>query len=200
MSGSINLDIIMNFFSIVLIPCLALVAIMVVTVSNPIYSILFLILLFFLSSWVFIIFYLHFLSMIILMVYLGAVCVLFLFVIMMLNVKMLELKRNINFIPFLFVLLSFFLLLLLNYYGVISEWFMPDFFSHVEFLNKLDLFFFLKEASSIRSIGFILYTFFYMQFIISSLILFLAMIGAIFLTLDSSLDYRKEDFLSLIHI
>ena len=77
-----------------------------VTVKNPIYSILILISIFLLVSFLFIFLGADFLALILIIVYLGAVCVLFLFVIMMLNIKILEIKREINFIPFLFVIVS----------------------------------------------------------------------------------------------
>jgi NADH:ubiquinone oxidoreductase subunit 6 (subunit J) len=77
-----------------------------VTVKNPIYSILILITIFLFVSFLFIFLGADFLALILIIVYLGAVCVLFLFVIMMLNIKILEIKREINFIPFLFVIIS----------------------------------------------------------------------------------------------
>src|SRR5690242_20328857 len=83
----------------------------VVIVRNPIYSILFLILVFALTSILFIILNSEFLAMVLVIVYLGAVCVLFLFVVMMLNIKIIELKRQINFIPFFFVVFSFFVII-----------------------------------------------------------------------------------------
>src|ERR1700751_6143260 len=70
----------------------------VVTSQNPIYSILFLILVFGFTSILFIALTADFLALILIIIYLGAVCVLFLFVMMMLNIKLLEIKREINFV------------------------------------------------------------------------------------------------------
>lgn len=93
----------------------------VIISTNPIHSILFLVLVFLITSVVFIYSGVFFLGMVLVIVYLGAVCVLFLFVIMMLNIKVLELKRKINFLPYLFVLFLVFYLVRLK--GVNSNLF-----------------------------------------------------------------------------
>src|SRR6187431_2228277 len=84
------------------------------TFENPIYAIFLLVLVFFGSSFLLIELNLFFLALMILIVYLGALIVLFLFVVMMLNIKSLELNRVINFFPFVFVFFSAFLLFALS--------------------------------------------------------------------------------------
>jgi NADH:ubiquinone oxidoreductase subunit 6 (subunit J) len=171
-----------------------LAALMVITVTNPIYSILFLVCVFVFTTFIFVLLNLHFLAMILLIVYLGAVCVLFLFIVMMLNIKMLELKRNINFIPFFFVLLSFSIFLITFKYDITKD---------IEILNNhfitvqdtLEWSSIFSIKTSIESVALVLYSFFFFQFIVAGLVLFLAMIGAILLTLENLVkDHKKEDF------
>lgn len=189
-------------------------ALMIILSYNPIYSIIFLILCFIATSLLFIFLKIEYISLILIIVYLGAVCVLFLFVIMMLNIKLIELKREINFVPFFFFLISLFLiyffknvfflsenffifLLELNSYFVtlfinISSFFLDNHF-------YADDFFFLSYESGnpiendfMKKIGLILYTVFSYQFILSSLVLLVAMIGAIFITLEITLKSKKQ--------
>jgi len=184
----------------------------VVIVRNPIYSILFLIVVFALTSIFFIMLNSEFLAMVLVIVYLGAVCVLFLFVVMMLNIKIIELKRQINFIPFFFVVLSFFVIIFSEKiwnFGFILEAFSnldlnfnggKIFFIenlHVEknsqrffFTNKFNDF--LWSVDIMKSLGLTLYTFYILQFISASLVLLVAMIGAIFLTLEVTSKGKKQ--------
>src|ERR1700683_5035199 len=76
-------------------------AIMVVTARNPVHSVLFLILTFFNAAGLFVLLGAEFLAMILVVVYVGAVAVLFLFVVMMLDVDFAELKRgSLQYLPF----------------------------------------------------------------------------------------------------
>src|SRR5580692_3168760 len=76
-------------------------ALMVIASRNPVHSVLFLILAFFNAAALFILLGAEFLALILLIVYVGAVAVLFLFVVMMLNVDFAELKRGaLQYLPF----------------------------------------------------------------------------------------------------
>jgi NADH-quinone oxidoreductase subunit J len=83
-------------------------SICIVSLNNPVQSILYLILVFIITSFLFVLYNFTFLGLILMIVYLGAVVVLFLFIVMLLNIKVLELRRVVNFYPFLFLLISFF--------------------------------------------------------------------------------------------
>jgi NADH:ubiquinone oxidoreductase subunit 6 (subunit J) len=89
-------------------------SICIVSLNNPVQSILYLILVFIITSFLFILYNFTFLGLILMIVYLGAVVVLFLFIVMLLNIKVLELRRIINFYPFLFLLISFFFFFYIN--------------------------------------------------------------------------------------
>src|SRR5579872_5280675 len=84
-------------FSVVLIAS----AVMVVAAKNPVHSVLFLILSFFNAAGLFVLLGAEFLAMILIVVYVGAVAVLFLFVVMMLDIDFAELKRgSLQYLPF----------------------------------------------------------------------------------------------------
>lgn len=170
----------------------------IVSLNNPVQSILYLILVFIITSFLFILYNFTFLGLILMIVYLGAVVVLFLFIVMLLNIKVLELKRIINFYPFLFLLISFFFFFLLvnnfelnlifkekvQYFYVISD-------------LKWEEFFFIK--SSFILISYVLYMHFFFQFLLGGLVLFLAMVGAIVLTLTQLKFTKKQTaYLQLI--
>ncbi len=147
--------------------------------DNPIYSILYLILVFFCSSFIFMELNLNYLALIILIVYLGALVVLFLFVVMMLNIKFLELNRNINFFPFLFIFFSSFCLI--NSYIKI-DFLNMNFLFLIEFIDWANIFY---EIQIFFLFSDILYLANFVNILLISVILFIAMIGAIVLTLAS---------------
>ncbi len=127
----------------------------------------------------------------ILIVYLGALIVLFLFVVMMLNIKSLELNRVINFFPFIFILLPrffyFFCQMVSIFFKLNTNLTLFLFYSfewqHLYYLTGL---FF--------SIGFYLYTFGSIFLILISIILLLAMFGAIILTLTPFRHFFQTKF------
>src|SRR3982750_4423020 len=85
------------FFSFILIAS----AVMVIAAKNPVHSVLFLILAFFNAAGLFVLLGAEFLAMILVVVYVGAVAVLFLFVVMMLDIDFAELKRGaLQYLPF----------------------------------------------------------------------------------------------------
>jgi NADH:ubiquinone oxidoreductase subunit 6 (subunit J) len=113
---------------------------MIVVTKNPIFSVLFLIITFFNVSSLLLLIEIDFLPIVFLIVYVGAVAILFLFVLMMLNIKISELKENTNhFIPiamFLFVIF-FFELFAVFYFEFTVLNFQKV---HVEILDELCLF------------------------------------------------------------
>ncbi len=182
---------------------------------NPVYSVIFLIICFLGTSFLFLLLQVEFLALILVIVYLGAVCVLFLFIIMMLNIKILELRREINFTPFLVFIVSLFFIFLLdnldedcfavsleNSFGFLTQTFDISFFFQQIHFNKTDVFFSNLEVTnsltmdSLKKIGFVLYTFFSLQFIVASFVLLVAMLGAIFLTLEITSKSKKQDIFS----
>ena len=161
-------------------------SLLVIISKNPIHSVLFLILVFFNTSILFLFSNAEFLAMVVLIVYIGAVAVLFLFVIMMLDINITKLRQTfLNYLPIgLFV--GFIILLELFY--VVSQ-------SKLNFVqtSSIDNNISSQILDNTRIIGNILYTDYFLLFQISGIILLVAMIGAIFLTIRKREGIKKQN-------
>ena len=174
---------------------IAIISAIMVTVSkNTVHSVFFLILDFISISCLFIMIGAEFLGMIMLIVYVGAVAVLFLFVVMMLNVaqqknQWFSASENSQHVPIgLIVSLIIFFELII----VIGGWkYKPDLVSSMA-LN-ID-----KNISNTHSIGYVLYTDYIHIFQLSGMVLLVAMIGAIVLTFRKRLGVKKQSYFSQI--
>jgi NADH-quinone oxidoreductase subunit J len=153
-------------------------AIMVVFSKNPVHSVLFLILSFFNAAGLFILLGAEFVAMILIIVYVGAVAVLFLFVVMMLDINFAELRRGINsYLPFgIFLGVILFIELV---FLVFQGWVAPP-SGGPALAAPAPM---LSEISNTRALGQLIYTHYLYIFQVSGLILLVAMIGAIVLTL-----------------
>ena len=165
------------FSTIIVLSCLG-----VVSSKNPVYSVLFLILAFINSAILFLFLNAEFLAMLLIVVYVGAVAVLFLFVVMMLNVKNEE--KNIKFqkyTPFTLLIVT-----------VVFVEILYIFVSDDVILKNISLSENLSFKNNTIFLGNILYTDYFLLFQISGIILLVAMIGAIVLTLRSRTGVRKQ--------
>ncbi len=176
-------------------------ATMVIRSKNPVHSVLFLILVFCNVSGLMLLLDLDFFAMLFLVVYVGAIAVLFLFVVMMLDIRLAEIQENVlRYLPIGgFVGLIFFL----EMFVVLDTDFIP-------LLSNTQTHFYSWSAqhfSTIESLGLVLYTTYVYYFIVASLILLVAMIGAIVLTMNKGILVKKQnvyeqnvrDSLSTIH-
>src|SRR5476649_555384 len=159
-------------------------AVMVVTSKNPVHSVLFLILTFFNAAGLFVLLGAEFLAMILIVVYVGAVAVLFLFVVMMLDIDFAELKRgSLQYLPF-GVLIGLILVAELVMAG--SVWVLkPALVAAKASATPAGL-------TNTAALGRILYTDYVYYFQIAGLVLLVAMIGAIVLTLRSRPGVRRQ--------
>ncbi len=153
-------------------------AIMVVFSKNAVHSVLFLILAFFNAAGLFILLGAEFVAMILVIVYVGAVAVLFLFVVMMLDINFSDLRRGINtYLPFgIFLGVVLFIELV---FLVFQGWVAPP-TDGPALAAPAPM---LSEISNTRALGQLIYTHYLYVFQVSGLILLVAMIGAIVLTL-----------------
>lgn len=159
-------------------------ACMVVISRNPVYSVLALILAFFNAAGLFVLMGAEFLAMILVVVYVGAVAVLFLFVVMMLDVDFAELKRRSQ--SYLLPGLGIGLLLLAELViALVMKW---DFASHATKGAAVP-----QGLTNTEALGHILYTDYVFYFQAAGLILLVAMIGAIVLTLRHKAGVRRQD-------
>ena len=156
--------------SITVLSCLS-----VVFSSNPVHSVLFLIFTFFNVSILFLLSNAEFLAMTLIIVYVGAVAVLFLFVVMMLNINEVLIKEGfLKYFPFGFILITIFLLEL---FFVFKDITLKNTSSSKMNISEL----LNKGNTNTESIGMFLYTDFFIVFQISGFLLLVAMIGAIVL-------------------
>ncbi|MCI5054095.1 MAG: NADH-quinone oxidoreductase subunit J [Pelagibacteraceae bacterium] len=157
----------------------------VISSKNTVHAVFFLILDFVSISCLFIMMGAEYLGMLTLIVYVGAVAVLFLFVVMMLNVNFKELRAGfLNYLPFGSLIG---LVLLIEIGMMIGTWKYRDSFiktSEIQINNNL---------TNTESIGNVLYTDYIHYFQISGLILLVAMIGAILLTFRQKENLKRQN-------
>jgi NADH-quinone oxidoreductase subunit J len=165
----------------------------VIISRNPVHSILSLILVFFNAASLLIILGAEFLAMLFVIVYVGAVAVLFLFVIMMLNIKVTSLTASIyRYLPIsiIFGSIFFFEFCMLFYTDLASVNINNLYLFADNFINDWNSS--LVPTSNILVLGRLLYTYYSYLFIVSSIILLVSMIGAISLTLHRRNDVKKQ--------
>ncbi len=160
---------------------------MVITVRNPVHAVLFLILAFFNAAGLFVLLGAEFLAMILVIVYVGAVAVLFLFVVMMLDVEFAELRAGVTKFVGVGALVGAILLgeLLL----VVGAWTIsPQAVSQIR--ERIPP---AETTTNTEAIGQVLYTKYVFFFELSGLILLIAMIGAIVLTLRHRVGVKRQN-------
>jgi len=158
-------------------------AIMVISSLNPIHSVFWLVLVFLNSSILLILLGFNFIPLMLIIVYVGAIAILFLFVIMMLDILQLRRVESIsNIIPIVVCVFVNVLTYVLLYF--------KDFSIYVNFSNSN--LWNLNSESQVNFIAKSLYSFYGYPFIIISLLLLVAMIGAIILVLDLGLITRRQ--------
>ena len=171
-------------------------ATMVVLCKNPIYSVFFLILCFFTAACILLLIGFEYIPMAFLIIYVGAIAILFIFVIMLLNIRISTLKATkLNFVPIIliflscvlgcFVFASGFTIVSLTYLNicVLSTNSITDIIMPLLSINT--------EANA-HSIATALFIEYYVFFIVSSLILLVAMVGAIILTLKHDIKKKAQ--------
>ncbi len=161
-------------------------AIMVITARNPVHSVLFLILTFFNSAGLFVLMGAEFLAMILVVVYVGAVAVLFLFVVMMLDINIARAREG--FLQYLPVGAVIGLILLAELVMVIGGWSLEPGLVAVTSTPAPPL----SELNNTEAIGAVLYTEYAYLFQAAGLVLLVAMIGAIVLTHRVRENVRKQ--------
>lgn len=175
------------FFSNILL----ISALMIIIVQNSIYSVLFLVLSFVASASILFLFECEFVSLMFITIYVGAIAVLFLFVVMMLDIKTIYFtKDSLKYFPFGsfigFVFLVEILLVISKNFKAnpYQNGFLSNFY--VNWFDKIDSFI------DLEAIGQILYTHYVLQFLIAGIILMLAVIGSVVLTINTATKSTKH--------
>jgi len=159
-------------------------ALMVISARNPVHSVLFLILAFFNAAALFVLLGAEFLAMILVVVYVGAVAVLFLFVVMMLDIDFVALRSGfMNYLPLGTVLG---LVLFSEFLVAVGAWTFAD---GAQAVRAVPL---PEGVSNTEAIGRVLYTDYIFYFQTAGMILLVAMIGAIVLTLRHRPGVKRQ--------
>ena len=157
-------------------------ALSVIVARNPVHSVLWLILAFFTSAGLLVLIGAEFLAMLLVVVYVGAVAVLFLFVVMMLDVDFVELKQgSLRYWPFAMLIGIAF----------IAEITLAGLARNVSDLGTFDAS--PNAATNTEAIGQVMYTDYFLLFQLAGLILLVAMIGAIVLTLRHRPGIKRQN-------
>jgi NADH-quinone oxidoreductase subunit J len=160
--------------------------VMVVTARNPVHSVLFLILAFFNAAGLFVLMGAEFLAMILIIVYVGAVAVLFLFVVMMLDIDFAQLR--VGAARYLPIGLLVGIILLAELMLVFGSWAIaPNVATLAAAPTPSGV-----AMTNTRALGDLLYTRYIFAFQAAGMILLVAMIGAIVLTLRHRVDTRRQ--------
>ena len=165
-------------------------AIMVISARNPVHSVLFLILVFCNSAGLLILLEAEFLALIFIVVYVGAIAVLFLFVVMMLNVKITEIQDEVlQYLPIggligIVFLLEIFLIIEGDFVSLINP--NQDNAVYIVWFAQID------SISNIQTLGNVLYTDYVLFFLLAGVILLIAMVGAIVLTMSTRSSLRRQ--------
>lgn len=163
-------------------------ALIVIYSRNPIYSVIFLILVFFRSAGLLIILGVEFLAMIFLVVYVGAIAVLFLFVVMILQIKLSEIEDELfQYLPIGGFVGIFFLL---ETFIVLNQDFIPlvvsNSLDHLDWRSKIDNF------TNLQALGQTLYTHYLIYFLLAGIVLLIAIIAAIGLTINVQQESKRQ--------
>ncbi|MBK18982.1 MAG: NADH:ubiquinone oxidoreductase subunit J [Rhodospirillaceae bacterium] len=161
-------------------------AVMVISARNPVHSVLFLILAFFNAAGLFVLIGAEFIAMILVVVYVGAVAVLFLFVVMMLDISFAELRQG--FLQYLPIGGLVGVVLLAELMMIGGTWIFAPAASTVK-ANPTPA---IDKTTNTEAIGNILYTDYIYLFQGAGLVLLVAMVGAIVLTLRARPGVRKQ--------
>ena len=160
-------------------------ALCVITARNPVHAALFLVLAFFTASAIWLLLRAEFLALTLIVVYVGAVMVLFLFVVMMLDVDFAELRAG--FLKYLPIGATIGLLLLVELVLIVGAWVTaPEITAQAPTPP-------IAQMSNTAALGAILYTRYVYLFEAAGLILLVAMVGAIVLTLQHKRDAKRQN-------
>ena len=175
---------------------LLLSAFMVIYSANPVHSVLFLILVFCGASGLLLLLEAEFLAMLFLVVYVGAIAVLFIFVVMMLNIKVHKMQEELlRFVPIgSFIALVFFLEL----FFLLGGDFLPQWSQRLwisgskEMVQAPQWFQQMDGLTNLQCFGQLLYTHYFYYFLAAGLILLVALLGTIVLTLQTHRKVKRQ--------
>ena len=174
-------------------------SVLVITLSNPVYALVCLILVFFSTALFLLSIQVNFLALIYLIIYIGAIAILFLFVIMMFNLRELEKQaKEINDYSFVSISFWFYFLVVAKFYSLLIDYIWTyieydSYFNEYLVLKKHSLTYYLTyQYADTLLFGTLLYTYYCYLFLVAALILLTAMLGSIILALSTT-EKTKSD-------
>jgi NADH-quinone oxidoreductase subunit J len=164
-------------------------ALMVITVVNPVHSVLFLVLVFLNAAGMLFVLQLEFIPLTFIIVYVGAIAILFLFVVMMLDIKVTSKSNDFfKYLPIGGLIGSLFIFEVLN--TVNCSFVIPETFqsmdNYIPWVSSMD------KVTNLEALGQLLYTYYFIYFLIAGIILLVAMVGAIVLTLQFNKTVKNQ--------
>jgi NADH-quinone oxidoreductase subunit J len=166
-------------------------ALMVVLSKHPVFSLLFLVGSFIFSSFLLFLLECEFLALLFIVIYVGAIAVLFLFAIMMLESKSANLDKNIT--KYMPVGLFFLLFLLIPLLNEVFNHFNENIFNNSFYFNSYQNWYDLIDSiSDVEVYGQVLYSYFVLHFLIAGFILLLVLVGVVYLTNNYNNDNILE--------
>ncbi len=184
----LNENIILYIFSIFLV----FSSFMVIVSQHPVFSLLFLVSSFIISSFILFLLECELLALLFIIIYVGAIAILFLFAIMMLESKLIDLSKNaMKYIPIGFIFVIIFLLpMLRNIYNSFNNYVYYNSFYQNKFQNWYDL---VDSTTDVEVYGQVLYSYFVLQVLIAGLILLLVLVGVVYLTNHYNVSKQSLD-------
>ncbi|QHQ34625.1 NADH-quinone oxidoreductase subunit J [Algicella marina] len=179
------------FYMFSLVACVA--GVLVVVSKNPVHSVLWLILAFFSSAGLFVLLGAEFVAMLLVIVYVGAVAVLFLFVVMMLDVDFAELRGELSRYTPIGLLIGVVIVMQLMF--AFGSWELDDASQAARGAVAPAP----EELQNTAALGQLIYTKYILLFQTAGLVLFVAMVGAIVLTLRHKPNVKRQDILAQIY-
>ena len=165
-----------------------LAGVMVISARNPVHSVLYLILTFFNAAGLFVLMGAEFLAMILVVVYVGAVAVMFMFVVMMLDINFAELRQG--FLRYAPIGAVVGLILLVELLIILGGWTLSPTARTTEAVAATPA---ITDVTNTHALGNLIYTHYIYLFQIAGMILLIAMIGAIVLTHRRRPGIRRQD-------
>ena len=188
----------MSIYLIIFFPLIIICSLFVIISNNSVTSVLYLVSVFILTSILLLLLGAELLSILIIIIYIGAISILFLFVIMLLNLRIVEVYNSLlNYIPIGSFLAIFFFILFIYFIKLDLNVFLLNSNDNLIEMNKYN-YSLVWSYSNLYLLGELLYNSYSFLIVLISLVLLVAMIGSIYLTLDSSYHEMKSKEINIL--
>ena len=188
----------MSNYLIIFFPLIIICSLFVIISNNSVTSVLYLVSVFILTSILLLLLGAELLSILIIIIYIGAISILFLFVIMLLNLRIVEVYNSLlNYIPIGSFLAIFFFILFIYFIKLDLNIFLLNSNDNLIEMNKYN-YSLVWSYSNLYLLGELLYNSYSFLIVLISLVLLVAMIGSIYLTLDSSYHEMKSKEINIL--